>query len=94
MVSAVCPTAHPLVDIHGVRTYLTHTRRTLSASQKEQYINAVKCMQSLPAKSIFDGVKTRFDDFQALHINMTLSIHYVVCGVACIRLMANENEGF
>ena len=51
-------------------------------------------MQSLPAQSIFDGVKTRFDDFQALHINMTLSIHYVVCGVACIRLMAIENEGF
>jgi hypothetical protein len=50
----------------------------LSIPQREQYIKAVKCLQSLPATSAFEGVKTRFDDFQALHINQTDAVHFVV----------------
>jgi len=51
--------------------------RTLTSKQKAQYIGAVKCLQKLPAKSPFKSVKTRFDDFQGLHINLTDEIHLV-----------------
>ncbi|KAK1514570.1 uncharacterized protein CCOS01_13851 [Colletotrichum costaricense] len=52
---------------------------TLSKSEKLDYINAVKCLQSRPARtpaSQSSGAKTRFDDFVATHINQTLTIHY------------------
>ncbi|EXF74289.1 hypothetical protein CFIO01_03721 [Colletotrichum fioriniae PJ7] len=52
---------------------------TLSKVEKLDYINAVKCLQSRPARtpaSESSGAKTRFDDFVATHINQTLAIHY------------------
>ncbi|KAI3544086.1 hypothetical protein CSPX01_05841 [Colletotrichum filicis] len=52
---------------------------SLSKSEKLDYINAVKCLQSRPARtpaSQSSGAKTRFDDFVATHINQTLTIHY------------------
>ncbi|KAK4125699.1 Di-copper centre-containing protein [Parathielavia appendiculata] len=52
---------------------------TLSASEKKSYINAVKCLMSKPGKtptSMAPGVKNRFDDFVAVHINQTMEIHY------------------
>lgn len=44
------------------------------------YVNAVKCLQSKPAQttSTYPGSKSRYDDFQALHIAMTEKIHFVV----------------
>ncbi|KAK0377692.1 hypothetical protein CLIM01_04963 [Colletotrichum limetticola] len=52
---------------------------TLNKVEKLDYINAVKCLQSRPARtpaSESSGAKTRFDDFVATHINQTLTIHY------------------
>ncbi|KAK1729306.1 hypothetical protein CaCOL14_002587 [Colletotrichum acutatum] len=52
---------------------------TLSRVEKLDYINAVKCLQSRPARtpaSESSGARTRFDDFVATHINQTLTIHY------------------
>jgi tyrosinase len=52
-----------------------------SLSQKERlaYVNAVKCLQGLPARtpaSVAPGAKSRFDDFVVTHIKQTLTIHY------------------
>ncbi|KAF4983406.1 hypothetical protein FZEAL_1135 [Fusarium zealandicum] len=52
---------------------------TLSKTQKKDYINAVKCLQSKPAltpASEASGAKTRFDDWVAIHINQTQVIHF------------------
>ncbi|KAI1840816.1 hypothetical protein JX266_012964 [Neoarthrinium moseri] len=53
--------------------------RTLSNKEKQSYIAAVKCLQSAPAKtsSTYPGAVSRFDDFQAEHINRTDFIHFV-----------------
>ncbi|KAH7031367.1 uncharacterized protein B0I36DRAFT_122126 [Microdochium trichocladiopsis] len=53
--------------------------RDLTKAQRLAYINAVKCLQSKPAKtgSTYPGAKSRYDDFQALHIAMTERIHFV-----------------
>ncbi|KAH7320654.1 hypothetical protein B0I35DRAFT_198537 [Stachybotrys elegans] len=50
----------------------------ISKKERKEYIKAVKCLQSLPAKSnpsFAPGARTRYDDFVATHINQTLSIH-------------------
>jgi hypothetical protein len=53
-------------------------RRTLTAIQKREYIQAVQCLQKLPATTSYKGVKTRFDDFQALHMSSADKVHLVV----------------
>lgn len=68
--------------IHLASQLYSHTERnrgTLSKSERLAYIDAVKCLQSTPAKSpksVVPGAKTRFDDFVATHINQTNTIHY------------------
>lgn len=50
----------------------------LSSSEKTEYITAVKCMLNTTAitpLSAAPGVRNRFDDFGALHVNQTASIH-------------------
>lgn len=67
-----------------LRTWLTldllrHDRGSLTSTQKVNYINAVQCLMSTPARTpstIASGAKSRFDDFLATHINQTLTIHY------------------
>lgn len=75
--------------MEGVLTKGIYYRRTLTVHQKKDYINAVKCMQSTPSisdKSLIPGVKTRYDDFHAVHITHSIGlleftggIHLVVC---------------
>ncbi|KAJ4397356.1 hypothetical protein N0V93_001581 [Gnomoniopsis smithogilvyi] len=54
--------------------------RNLSQTAQLDYITAIKCMISKPAQTsdIHQGAKSRFDDFQALHIDQTDYIHW--CG--------------
>ncbi|KAF4344290.1 monophenol monooxygenase (tyrosinase) [Fusarium beomiforme] len=52
---------------------------SLSKKEKKSYIDAVKCLQSKPSKSpasFAAGAKTRFDDWVAVHLNQTQTIHY------------------
>ena len=52
---------------------------SLSKAERLAYVNAVKCLQSKPAKtpaSVAPGAKSRFDDFVVTHIQQTLDIHY------------------
>ena len=51
--------------------------------ERREYTNAVLCLQEKPSRfsmrpdaEDFPGVKSRFDDFVAVHINMTMTIHY------------------
>jgi hypothetical protein len=63
---------------------LTLLRSLLLPSEKKQYINAVKCLASKPAKTpagLAAGAKNRYDDFVATHINQTISIHGTVCSL-------------
>ncbi|TKA75529.1 hypothetical protein B0A55_03540 [Friedmanniomyces simplex] len=57
--------------------YIRKEWHTLKDAEKTAYIDAVLCMQKLPAKSgsFAPGAKSRFDDFVAVHINQTLIIH-------------------
>ncbi|KAK4222129.1 tyrosinase [Podospora fimiseda] len=56
--------------------------RTLTNPEKSSYINAVKCIMSLPSITppldpSHTGVLTRYDDLVYTHILQTMSIHYV-----------------
>ncbi|KAB5518049.1 hypothetical protein GE09DRAFT_978746, partial [Coniochaeta sp. 2T2.1] len=52
--------------------------RRLSNKEKLAFISALKCMQAKPAKtgSRYPGAKSRYDDYQALHISQTDYIHF------------------
>ncbi|KAK4183281.1 hypothetical protein QBC35DRAFT_544200 [Podospora australis] len=52
---------------------------SLTRQEKLDYINAVKCLQTLPARTpanVSSGARSRFDDFIVTHIQQTLSIHF------------------
>ncbi|KAI9163137.1 Tyrosinase-like protein orsC [Paramyrothecium foliicola] len=52
---------------------------SISVDERKDYIAAVQCLQSKPARTPSEaapGAKTRFDDFVATHINQTMTIHY------------------
>ncbi|CAJ2507926.1 Uu.00g091120.m01.CDS01 [Anthostomella pinea] len=53
--------------------------RTLSSEEKQSYLSAVQCLQKTPGKTSdsYPGVQSRYDDFQAEHIQMTDLVHFV-----------------
>lgn len=53
-------------------------RRTLSKSQRLQYLKSVQCLLQKPAITpsiVVPGAVSRYDDLVATHINQTMSIH-------------------
>jgi hypothetical protein len=57
---------------------LTSQRENMSNENRKDYIKAVQCLRDLPSKSDKSwapAAKTRFDDFVAIHVNLTMSIH-------------------
>lgn len=60
---------------------LTTYRSVLTSAEKISYIDAVKCLRALPATTPLEaapGVRSRFDDFGATHVNQTAYIHWTV----------------
>ncbi|KAF9038245.1 tyrosinase [Panaeolus papilionaceus] len=52
--------------------------RTLSDDEKSDYIDAVLCLQSLPPNDETNTIaKSRFDEFQGLHVSSADSVHLV-----------------
>ncbi|KAJ1336158.1 tyrosinase [Microdochium nivale] len=52
---------------------------TLSNTEKREYIRAVKCLMDTPSRipeGVAPGAKSRYDDFVAVHINQTQTIHF------------------
>ncbi|KAL7619804.1 hypothetical protein AAE478_010349 [Parahypoxylon ruwenzoriense] len=52
---------------------------SLSKADRKAYSDAVLCLQSLPARTptnLVPGVRSRYDDFVATHLNQTGYIHY------------------
>lgn len=57
-------------------------RTTLAPVERKAYSDAVLCLMAKPSKlspDLVPGAKNRYDDFVAIHINNTLSIHATVC---------------
>lgn len=59
---------------------LTLWRRTLSNSQRRNYIKAVLCLHEKPSTfgANITGLRSRYDEFQYLHIKQTYLIHFNV----------------
>ncbi|KAM5352194.1 hypothetical protein ACJ41O_004917 [Fusarium nematophilum] len=68
--------------------------RTLSKKQKNEYISAVKCLATKPSQTgnIYEGAKSRFDDFQGTHIVNTDFVHFVGFFQAWHRVFVAQYE--
>lgn len=58
-----------------------YTRHDMSIPQREEYIRAVLCLQSLPPKADqikYPGVKNRYDDFVLTHETQAMHLHSTV----------------
>jgi tyrosinase len=59
-------------------------RRELPESARKEFTDAIACLQSIPTtlsddlREIYPGVKTRYDEFLATHIQLTRFIHMTV----------------
>ncbi|KAG6873060.1 hypothetical protein C0995_003540 [Termitomyces sp. Mi166 len=61
----------------GLETNSTLERRNIGPLERTNYLNAVQCLQNRPSKSGIRGARTRFDDFQGLHISLATQVHQV-----------------
>ncbi len=62
----------------GRPAHATHNRSDLSVPEREEYIRAVLCLMSKPAKAPkdqFPGAVSRFDDFLAFHMTQAPALH-------------------
>ncbi|PMD60640.1 Di-copper centre-containing protein [Hyaloscypha bicolor E] len=50
----------------------------MSSLLQLEYLDAVLCMMELPSITPFNGIKSRSDDFQALHVALSYRIHWVI----------------
>lgn len=73
-------------DAH-TRRYCTETeildidRADLSTGERKNYISALQCLLNKPSQAdpaVFPGARNRYDDFVAVHMNQTLTIHGTV----------------
>lgn len=73
-------------------TQLGCNRRTLSTAQKQAYISAVKCLQAKPSRlaDVYAASRSRYDDFQASHVDLTPQIHWNVSSSSILRAAANR----
>lgn len=70
---------------------------SLSRREKLDYINAVKCLHKLPAKtpaSVAPGAKSRYDDLVVTHIQQSLHLHGTVSAtyVFPLQLLTTNRE--
>ena len=77
------------ISCPGTKLICPCRRRTLADTEKTSYITAVQCMQSLPTlHNNVTAVRTRFDEFQALHIEVADRVHATVslyCSTITVR---------
>lgn len=71
-----------MCSLHDVSTDQQNHRRSLSAEEKQSYIQAVQCLHELPPKlkQDFDGVHSRYDD--------------IVCYLSHLRFRSFSNIRF
>ena len=70
--------AFPVSMFSQAKLYMRHD---MSVLQREEYIHAVLCLQSLPPKADqtkYPGVKNRYDDFVLTHETQALHLHSTV----------------
>lgn len=70
--------------------------RVFTPKEKKAYIKSVLCLQHLPSQTphnLAPGVRSRYDDFVATHINQTVEIHYTVCLGARSKTLFEMSRG-
>ena len=75
------------------------TRRAMPKPMRKSYTDAVTCLQKLPPQVmtteqslLYPGVKSRFDEYLATHINYTLQIHFTADFLAWHRFYIHSYE--
>ncbi|KAK4622203.1 Tyrosinase ustQ [Fulvia fulva] len=63
-------------DIDDGKCRRRHEWRTLSATQQQDYISAVRCLQSTPSPFLKRNGTTAYDDFPWLHSHVGYSTHH------------------
>jgi tyrosinase len=72
MVTISCPCRHneALID--------NPCRHTLSNTEKKAYLDAELCLMKTPGTLGLRGARTKFDEFQSIHVYQSEIAHFVV----------------